>query len=32
MEKNMSTIPATVAIPSYLVGTRKADPVHSEIA
>ncbi|MFB4304292.1 YceI family protein [Actinomadura sp. NTSP31] len=28
----MSTIPATVAIPDYLVGTWKADPVHSEIA
>jgi polyisoprenoid-binding protein YceI len=27
-----SSAPATVAIPSYLVGTWKADPVHSEIA
>ncbi|TCO46261.1 polyisoprenoid-binding protein YceI [Kribbella antiqua] len=28
----MSITPATVAIPSYLVGTWKADPAHSEIA
>lgn len=28
----MSTTSATVAIPDYLVGTWKADPVHSEIA
>jgi polyisoprenoid-binding protein YceI len=32
METTMSTIPATVAVPDYLVGTWKADPVHSEIA
>jgi polyisoprenoid-binding protein YceI len=28
----MNVAPATVAIPGYLVGTWKADPVHSEIA
>ena len=28
----MNSVPATVAIPGYLVGTWKADPVHSEIA
>ena len=28
----MSSAPATVAIPGYLAGTWKADPVHSEIA
>lgn len=28
----MNTVPATVAIPGYLAGTWKADPVHSEIA
>ena len=28
----MNSAPATVAIPGYLVGTWKADPVHSEIA
>ena len=28
----MSSAPATIAIPSYLVGTWKPDPVHSEIA
>ena len=28
----MTTVPATVEIPGYLVGTWKADPVHSEIA
>ena len=28
----MHSAPATVAIPGYLVGTWKADPVHSEIA
>ena len=28
----MTSVPATVSIPGYLVGTWKADPVHSEIA
>ena len=28
----MNVVPAPVAIPGYLVGTWKADPVHSEIA
>jgi len=28
----MNTAPATVAIPGYMSGTWKADPVHSEIA
>jgi len=28
----MNSAPATVAIPGYLVGTWKADPVHSESA
>ncbi|MFC1433724.1 YceI family protein [Streptacidiphilus sp. N1-3] len=28
----MSTTPTTAAIPDYLVGTWKADPVHSEVA
>ncbi len=28
----MNFVPATVAIPGYLAGTWKADPVHSEIA
>lgn len=28
----MNSAPATVAIPGYLAGTWKADPVHSEIA
>ena len=28
----MSSAPATVAIPGYLAGTWKADPIHSEIA
>ena len=28
----MQPTPATVAIPDYLAGTWKADPVHSEIA
>ncbi len=28
----MNSAPVTVAIPGYLVGTWKADPVHSEIA
>jgi polyisoprenoid-binding protein YceI len=32
MEEAMNSAPATVAIPGYLVGTWKADPVHSEIA
>jgi polyisoprenoid-binding protein YceI len=32
MEETMNVAPATVAIPGYLVGTWKADPVHSEIA
>jgi polyisoprenoid-binding protein YceI len=32
MEEAMSSAPATIAIPSYLVGTWKPDPVHSEIA
>jgi polyisoprenoid-binding protein YceI len=32
METKMTITPATVAIPSYLVGTWKADPAHSEIA
>jgi polyisoprenoid-binding protein YceI len=32
MEETMTFAPATVAIPSYLAGTWKADPVHSEIA
>ncbi|HZE31965.1 MAG TPA: YceI family protein [Actinoallomurus sp.] len=32
MERTTNVAPATVAIPDYLVGTWKADPVHSEIA
>jgi polyisoprenoid-binding protein YceI len=32
MERTTNVAPATVAIPGYLVGTWKADPVHSEIA
>jgi polyisoprenoid-binding protein YceI len=32
MEEPMKTVPLTVAVPGYLVGTWKADPVHSEIA
>jgi polyisoprenoid-binding protein YceI len=32
MEEAMNSVPATVEIPGYLVGTWKADPVHSEIA
>jgi polyisoprenoid-binding protein YceI len=32
MEEAMHSAPATVAIPGYLIGTWKADPVHSEIA
>jgi polyisoprenoid-binding protein YceI len=32
MEEAMNVAPVTVAIPGYLVGTWKADPVHSEIA
>jgi polyisoprenoid-binding protein YceI len=32
MEEAMNSAPATVAIPGYLAGTWKADPVHSEIA
>jgi polyisoprenoid-binding protein YceI len=32
MEEVMNSAPATVAIPGYLAGTWKADPVHSEIA
>jgi polyisoprenoid-binding protein YceI len=32
MEEAMNSAPATVAIPGYLVGTWKADPVHSEIS
>ena len=28
----MKTVPATVVMPGYLVGTWKADPVHSEVA
>jgi polyisoprenoid-binding protein YceI len=32
MEQAMNPTPATVAIPGYLAGTWKADPVHSEIA
>jgi polyisoprenoid-binding protein YceI len=32
MEEAMNFAPATVAIPSYLAGTWKVDPVHSEIA
>jgi polyisoprenoid-binding protein YceI len=32
MDDTMNVAPATVAIPGYLVGTWKADPVHSEIA
>jgi polyisoprenoid-binding protein YceI len=32
MEEAMNFAPATVAIPGYLAGTWKADPVHSEIA
>jgi polyisoprenoid-binding protein YceI len=32
MEEAMNSAPATVAIPGYLVGTWKADPVHSEVA
>jgi polyisoprenoid-binding protein YceI len=31
-EQAMNPLPATVAIPGYLAGTWKADPVHSEIA
>lgn len=32
MEETVNVAPATVAIPDYLLGTWKADPVHSEIA
>jgi polyisoprenoid-binding protein YceI len=32
MEEAMNSVPATAEIPGYLVGTWKADPVHSEIA
>jgi polyisoprenoid-binding protein YceI len=32
MEETMTVARASVAIPGYLVGTWKADPVHSEIA
>jgi polyisoprenoid-binding protein YceI len=32
MEELMHTAPAITAIPDYLAGTWKADPVHSEIA
>jgi polyisoprenoid-binding protein YceI len=32
MEEAMNSVPATVEIPGYLVGTWKADPAHSEIA
>jgi polyisoprenoid-binding protein YceI len=32
MEEAIDSAPATVAIPGYLAGTWKADPVHSEIA
>jgi polyisoprenoid-binding protein YceI len=32
MEEAMSSALATVAIPGYLAGTWKADPVHSEVA
>jgi polyisoprenoid-binding protein YceI len=32
MEEAMKTVPATVVMPGYLVGTWKADPVHSEVA
>jgi polyisoprenoid-binding protein YceI len=32
MEEAMNVAPATVAIPNYLVGTWKAEPVHSGIA
>src|SRR5919198_212019 len=32
MEQAMNVTEATVAIPGYLAGTWKADPVHSEIA
>jgi polyisoprenoid-binding protein YceI len=32
MEEAMSFALATVAIPGYLAGTWKADPVHSEVA
>ncbi|HEY2173411.1 MAG TPA: YceI family protein [Mycobacteriales bacterium] len=28
----MQSAPATIAIPGYLIGTWKADPVHSEVA
>jgi polyisoprenoid-binding protein YceI len=32
LEETMNVAPATVAIPGYLAGTWKADPVHSDIA
>jgi polyisoprenoid-binding protein YceI len=32
MEEPMQSAPATIAIPGYLTGTWKADPVHSEVA
>jgi polyisoprenoid-binding protein YceI len=32
MEEAMISAPATAAIPGYLAGTWKPDPVHSEIA
>jgi polyisoprenoid-binding protein YceI len=32
LEETMNVAPATVAIPGYLAGTWKADPVHSEVA
>jgi polyisoprenoid-binding protein YceI len=32
MEEPMQSAPATIAIPGYLIGTWKADPVHSEVA
>jgi polyisoprenoid-binding protein YceI len=32
MEDAMTAAPAAVAIPDYLVGTWKADPVHSDVA
>src|SRR5262249_55122604 len=32
MEEAMSSALATVAVPGYLAGTWKADPVHSEVA
>jgi polyisoprenoid-binding protein YceI len=32
MEEPMQSASATIAIPGYLIGTWKADPVHSEVA